>query len=112
MCFGTTAMIRTVNYEKGRALSSPVFYIDNESERIIGEEEWVCSHLHKYHLPGYNGNLLLEGIYENGEVQQVTVETKSIMAGKEISLYLMTELLPDFDDDLLYEAIAIIDYSP
>ena len=73
-------------------------------------ETWKCSHLNKYHLPGYDGNLLVEARYENGNVKEIKLEPKKIMEGKEMSVYLLTKVYPDFDHDLIYDVTKVIDY--
>ena len=82
MNFGTTCMIRTIAFDKGEAIESPIFYINNNNEDIVGRELWKCNHRPKYHIPGYDGNLLLEGQYENGDVSEIIVLPKKIMEGK------------------------------
>lgn len=52
-------MIRTIAFEKGEAVPTPVYYIDNQKEDIVAIDTWKCSHLHKYHLPGFDGNMLV-----------------------------------------------------
>lgn len=74
-------------------------------------DSWKCSHLHKYHLPGFDGNLLVEGLYDNGDVKELTLEIKKIMDGKEISVYLLSETIEDVDEDLLYDVTQMIDYG-
>ena len=38
MNFGTTCMIRTIAFDKGEAIDSPIFYINNNNEQIVGRE--------------------------------------------------------------------------
>lgn len=66
--FGTTAMIRSFDFEKGQALETPVYYIDNENECIAAKGTWICSYLHKFCLPGFDANMIIDNQYENGDV--------------------------------------------
>ena len=45
-----------------------MYYIDNENECIAARSTWKCSYLNKYTLPGYDGNMIIDAEYENGEV--------------------------------------------
>lgn len=111
MSFGSTAMIRTIAFKAGVALPTPVYYIDNYSEKIVAQETWECSHRNKYHLPGYDGSLLVEALYENGDVDSVTLLPKKVVEGKEVTVFLLNEIMDDCDEDLLYDITSIIDYS-
>ena len=64
-------MFRTFDFENGRPLETPVFYIDNETEEIVLEETWKCSYIHKYEFVGKN--TLAEDLYENADVEATTV---------------------------------------
>jgi len=57
--FGNAHMIRTYNYVYGESKKSPVYYFDNETFKVITEDEWVCSYLTKYTFPGYDGFVML-----------------------------------------------------
>ena len=110
--FGNTCMFRTFDFENGAPLSTPVYYIDNASEDIIAEEQWKCSYRYKYDFPGYDGNMVVENQYENGNVEDIIVASKKIMDPKEISIHFMCEIIDNPDDDLLYEVIThTIDYG-
>lgn len=109
--FGNTCMFRTFDFKDGQALATPVYYVNNQTEEIIAEEKWKCSYLYKYDFPGYDGNMLIENQFENGNVEEVTVTSKKIMDPKEISVHFLNEIIPDCDQDLLYEVTQIIDYQ-
>lgn len=61
-------MIRGFDFLKGVSQTSPIYYIDNENEVISAKQEWKCSHLNKFTLPGYDGNMIIDAEYENGDV--------------------------------------------
>ena len=71
---GDVCMFRTFDFENGNPLETPVYYIENETEEIIATETWKCSYLHKYDFMGKN--TLIEGLYENADVEEVTIMTK------------------------------------
>lgn len=91
--FGNTCMFRSFDFENGQPLETPVYYINNETEEIIAQESWKCSYLYKYDFPGTDGNMIVEGIYENGNVAEVTVNSKKVMDPKEISLHFLCEII-------------------
>lgn len=35
----------------------------------MASEKWLCSYLTKYFIPGYDNSTLMEGEYENSNVQ-------------------------------------------
>lgn len=103
--FGNTCMFRTFDFENGNALSTPVYYISNETESIIAEEKWQCSYRYKYDFPGFDGNMIIENQYENGNVSDIIVSSKKIMDPKEITIHFLSEIVEDVDYDLLYEVV-------
>ncbi len=44
---GRTSMFRSFDFKEGKALTTPIFYINNETEEIVGKDTWECSYLHK-----------------------------------------------------------------
>lgn len=65
---GNFAMIRSFDFEKGAAFETPVYYIDKVGERIAAIDTWKCSHLNKFCLPGYDKDMIIDSMYENGDV--------------------------------------------
>lgn len=66
--FGSTSMIRGFDFKDRTPLESPIYYIDNENEKIVAKSTWKVSYLYKYSFPGYDGNAISENMYENGDV--------------------------------------------
>lgn len=95
-------MFRTFGFEGGKALETPVFYVSNESERVLVEEKWECSYLHKYEFPGYDGDMMIENLYENGDCEWFECIEKKFWNHKESMLHIMLQLNSDFDEDLLH----------
>ena len=58
-----------------------IYYVNNETEKVIAEETGECSYLHKYDIPAFYGNMLLGCMYENGNVQEVKILANRIMLG-------------------------------
>ena len=105
-------MFRTFDFDNGNALETPVYYIDNTSEQIIAEETWKCSYRYKYDFPGYDGNMIVEAQYENGNVEEIIVSKKKIMSPREIALHFMVNMMSDpADEDLMYEVLGITDFG-
>ena len=77
--FGKTAMIRSFDFIKGEAQETPVYYIDNENECIAARSKWRCSYLNKYSLPGYDGNMIIDAEYENGDVSEVKSKATKVV---------------------------------
>jgi hypothetical protein len=109
--FGRTCMFKTFNYDNGQPLDTPVFYIDNASEKIIAEETWKCSYLYKYNFVAYDGNSIVECLFENGDVEEATLIIKKIMEPKEIYIHFLLSYYKNWHEDLLRSVIEMIDYT-
>lgn len=109
--FGNTCMFRTFDFENGKTLETPVYYISNETEEIVAQDTWYCSHLNKYTLVGYDSNMIVDSMFENGNVKEITMKATKVMQPKEITVHFLNEIIDDCDDDLLYEVSKVIDYS-
>lgn len=64
---GPTSMFRTFDFKDGKALKTPIYYINNETEEIVGQDSWECSYLHKDEPTGVDSGLLIHNQYENGD---------------------------------------------
>jgi hypothetical protein len=109
--FGNTAMVRSFDFIKGEALETPVYYIDNENECIAARTTWKCSYLNKYSFPGYDGNLIVDAEYENGDVMQIRSRATKVVDPKELAADMLCQLVPQIDDDLLMEATGILELT-
>ena len=47
---------------------------------------------------------MLEGLYENGNVSEITVLGKRVVYDKAALVFLLNEIVEDIDEDLLYDA--------
>ena len=61
-------MFRTFFFQDGKVETTPVYYVDNQTQTIVARDEWMCSYKTKYHIPGFDSSTLIEGEYENGDV--------------------------------------------
>jgi hypothetical protein len=102
-------MFRTFNFEEGKAIPSPVFYIDNMTENIVAQETWECSYLHKYEFPGYDSKMMVENLYENGDCEWFECITKRFWDVREAVVHLMLGMNENFDGDLIQEALELLD---
>ena len=85
-----------------------MYYISNETELILYEDKWECSYLHKYDFTGCDGNLILEYLCENSDVEEITILAKKIMEPLEIFVHFLLCYYPDWDEDVLAEVSALI----
>lgn len=108
---GPNCMFRTYAFENGKVLSTPVYYINNETEEIVAEEKWECTYRSKYYFPGYDGSIIFDCLFENGDVKEFTVMAKKVMNPKELTLHFLLQLNEEFDDDLLQDVVEMIDYT-
>eukprot|EP00178_Gracilaria_changii_P003646 TRINITY_DN15474_c0_g1_i1.p1 TRINITY_DN15474_c0_g1~~TRINITY_DN15474_c0_g1_i1.p1 ORF type:complete len:122 (-),score=15.27 TRINITY_DN15474_c0_g1_i1:46-411(-) len=101
--FGSTCMFRTFDFQDGKPLSTPIYYIDNEKEEIVHQESnWECSYLYKYGFTGTDANAIVELKYENGNVTELEAALIKIVNPKEVSAHFLCELIDDCDDNLIY----------
>lgn len=104
-------MFRTFDFFEGKPLKTPIFYINNETEQIVGQDSWECSHLHKDQTTGLDSGLLIHNQYENNECEWFSCETVKIMNPKEAALHFLLSLNPKFDEDILQTVVEMLDYS-
>ena len=55
--------------------------------------------------------MLVENMYENGDCGWFQCSVKRILEPKQIALHFMLNLNPNFDEDLLQDAIEMIDFE-
>lgn len=101
-------MVRTFAFDKSRPASTPVYYIDNNTEELIAEESWECSHLFKFSVPGYDNSYLIEAQYENEDVHLIKLACKRPAEQKMLGLHLLLELHENFDDNLLQDILECL----
>jgi hypothetical protein len=82
-------MLRTYKVEDEMILKSPTYYVDNETEKIIAEEQWECSFKYKYEFPGYSSNLYCEGIYVESQNDYFELNIKRIYKARDLYLHLL-----------------------
>jgi len=79
---GPISMFRTFFFQEGKVETTPVYYVNNETEKIVAQDEWECTYKTKYYVPGFDSSTLIEEEYENGEVDEFTVTVKKILDPK------------------------------
>lgn len=77
---------------------------------MVAGETWLCSYLTKYFIPGFDNSTLMEGEYENSNVEEFTLKIKKVMDPKEIALHFMLHINDDFDDDLLQDSLELLGF--
>ena len=85
-------MFRTFEFIDGKVQTTPVYYVNNETQAIVAKDYWECTHKTKYFIPGYDTSTIMEGEYENGEVEEFTLKIKKVMDPKEIALHFMLHI--------------------
>lgn len=106
--FGTTGMIKSFDFIQGKALETPVYFIDNVNEAIAARGKWKCSHLSKYTLPAFDANLIIDAEYENGDVTEVRSRAIKVVDPKEIAVDLLEGAIHGIDEDLCREAAHLL----
>lgn len=98
-------MFRTFDFKDGKALTTPIFYINNETEEIVAEETWECSYLHKDEPTGVDSGMLIHNQYENGDCDWFTCTVTKVMNPKEITLHFLLSINENFEYDLLQDVV-------
>ena len=68
LSMGPISMFRTFFFQEGKVERSPVYYVNNETESIVADEDWECTYKTKYFVPGFDACTLVEGDFENGDL--------------------------------------------
>lgn len=89
---GAISMFRTFEFDNGQAKETPTYYVNNETETIVARDKWHCSYKSKYFVPGFDSSTLVEGEFENGDVEEFAVTTKKVMDPREIHLHFLLHL--------------------
>ena len=55
--------------------------------------------------------MIVDSMFENGNVEEITVASRKVMQPKEITVHFLNEIIEDCDDDLFYEVSKITDYG-
>lgn len=105
---GTFSVFYTYKHEAGGMLKTPVFYINNQTEKVEVRDTWEATCYVNFFVPGFENDTVIEGLYDNGDLKEILVTTKKIVDLREISLHSMLNLNQDFEDDLLFDAIELI----
>jgi len=110
-CFGIgpISVFHTFRHEKGQVLETPIYYINNETEEIVSKETWKSTcFASRFFFPGWDGSVVVQSEHQNGDCDYIVITAKKVMDPKEISMHFLLHLNPDFDDDLLQDAIDLL----
>jgi hypothetical protein len=66
---GEVSAFHTFSYEKGEAIPSPVYYVNNEREEVIAVEEWRANNRTNFCIPGFDSSTIIEAEHGNGDVE-------------------------------------------
>ena len=106
---GAISIFHTLDFEKGEPLETPVFFLHNEREEIVKTDSWKATSRIRWYLPGYDSATIIEEECALSEPEEVRVTTTRLVTMKEIYLHFLLHLNEDFDDDLLKEAVELLE---
>lgn len=89
--------------------SAPLFFVSNKTERVMAKDQWQPDCYNNFFTPGFDDASLILSRFDNGDVSNVQVMAVKWAEMKEISVHFMLHLNEDFDDDLLQDALEIMD---
>ena len=55
---GNYSIFQTYEEEEGRIKATPIYYVDHQTESIVGQEIWECNCTTFMDFPGHNSNLI------------------------------------------------------
>lgn len=60
---GPVCVFHTFKHDAGKTLTTPVFYVNNETEQIVAEENWEATCFVNFFVPGFDNATVIEGFY-------------------------------------------------
>lgn len=72
-------------------------------------DEWTPSSHINFSISGNDSSNLIVAEYENGDVKEIHVTVKRLSELKEVVLHFMLHINEDFDDDLLQDALNLME---
>lgn len=110
-CFGlgNVSVFHTFRHKDGQVQTTPVYYVQNETEQIIATEEWESTcFADNFFFPGWDGSTVVQAYHTNGDCEDCTITVKKVVDPKEISMSFLLHLNEDFDDDMLQDAVELL----
>lgn len=110
-CFaiGSVSVFHTFRHKEGQVQTTPVYYVNHETEEIIYRETWESTcYADHFYFPAWDGSTVIEAYHLNGDCEDCTFTTKKMVDPKEISMHFLLHLNEDFDDDLLQDAVELL----
>ncbi|NCO21119.1 MAG: hypothetical protein GW905_03715 [Rhodobacterales bacterium] len=109
------SMFPTFMFEEKKRVPSPVIFVDNRTEKIILTEQRTCDHTQKYMTLESNPYTIVEGIFENVDVKELTIRKISLINRREMSAFLMYEMADapknGWDEDLIRDVVKALEYD-
>lgn len=56
---GTVSVFHTFKHDKGVTLSTPVYYVNNETEQTVAKEEWKATCYVNFFVPGFDSSTVI-----------------------------------------------------
>lgn len=72
-------------------------------------DKWKPSSHINFFVSGSDSSNLIMAEYDNGDVKEIHVTVKRLSDLKEVALHFMLHINEDFDDDLLQDALHLMD---
>jgi hypothetical protein len=107
--FGEYSIFPTFSFKDGKALNSPAYLVHNPSETIAAQVVWRCEAEFNFYVPGYESNSLLMAQFPPGDVREISITRYMFVSPKDVYLRFMLQINEDFDDDLLQDAIEMLE---
>lgn len=66
---GSVSVFYSFRHKEGKALRTPIYYVDNLTEEIIHKDYWeVSCYRNNFFYPGWDANTFVAAEHENGNV--------------------------------------------
>lgn len=110
-CFGigNVSVFHSFRHLNGKVQKTPVYYVNNETEEIIYKDTWESTcFASNYFFPGWDGSSVVQAIHQNGDCEKIIIVNQKVLDPKEINLHFLLGFNEDFDDDLLLDAVELL----
>lgn len=103
------SIYHTFRHKEGKLQTTPVYYVNNETEEIIYKSEWrsIC-HASHFFFPAWDAGCVVQATHDNGDCKEIKISVQKVLNNKEMFLHFLLHLNEDFDDDLLQDAVELV----